>query len=287
MTAPPPQAVEAGAGPGQETDWDEDEVVIPDVVFGMFRYGRPDDVVEAQQAIDEIHAMAAVHGAIPDQAEEQEEHDACRREQPFKVIGPALDGGKEKQEQAGQDQADRALGQDGTGSHDVSPCHIAFLPFCQADIGEKQGSATEEIQGLVSDDGAADEPENQGCHGHGGEEDGCRAAARLAQGEPGSQGAGSGAEEDSWQAGCQIRRPQEAVRQAQEPVQENGLIIPVRAVNLRGQPVAAADHFQCRQGVIRFDRVRDGQLRYADGQEKECCHEDDGQECALFHGDTS
>ena len=62
MTAPPPQAVEAGTGPGQETDWDEDEVVIPDVVFGMFRYGRPDDVVEAQQAIDEIHAMAAVHG---------------------------------------------------------------------------------------------------------------------------------------------------------------------------------------------------------------------------------
>ena len=286
MTAPPPQAVEAGAGPGQETDRDEDEVVIPDVVFGMFRYGRPDDIVEAQQAIDEIHAMAAVHGAVPAQAEELEEHDACRRKQPFKVIGPALDGGKEKQEQAGQDQADRALGQDGTGSHDVSPCHIAFLPFCQADIGEKQGSATEEIQGWSV---MTERLTNQKIR-----DVTVMAAKRMAvvrrpvwRRRTRQQGAGSGAEEDSWQAGCQIRRPQEAVRQAQEPVQENGLIIPVRAVNLRGQPVAAADHFQCRQGVIRFDRVRDGQLRYADGQEKESCHEDEGQECALFHGDTS
>ena len=189
MAAPPPQAVQAGTGPWQEADRDEDDIIIPDIVFGMFRYGGPDDVVEAQQAVDEVHAMAVVHGTVPAQAEEEKEDDADWREKSFKIIGPALDGDKEQQEQAGQDQADRAFGQDGAGCHDISCRDVAFLSFGQADVGEEQGSATEEIQGLIGDDRTADEPADEGRACHGGEEDGCQAASCLAQGEPGRQGA--------------------------------------------------------------------------------------------------
>lgn len=157
--APFPQAVQAGAGPGQQADGNEDDVVIPDVHFWVLRHRSPHDVVKAQEAVDKGRAVAGVHRAVPGQDDEEKQDDAGRRKEALDILRIAAQGDEDEEERSRQDDADGALGQHGEAGHDVGGDDIPFFSFRQADIGEEHGRRREEEEHLVGNNGMADGPD--------------------------------------------------------------------------------------------------------------------------------
>ena len=63
--SPAEDASQQYAAPGQHADRVQDQIVIPDIVTGVLRYGSPQIVVQSKKHIDELHAVEGVHGVIP------------------------------------------------------------------------------------------------------------------------------------------------------------------------------------------------------------------------------
>ena len=181
----------------------------------------------------------------------------------------------QKEEQAGearQEQADGAFGQYRQPGR--RPAQEIIPPvLCIAQIEERHRGGHEEEQRRICDDRLRQQPEFQRQRQN--DRRGPRRALIVdPPGEPEKEQHIHTAQHRRGEAGRPVVEAEDREGERQLPVEEDRLVIPVPAVDLRRQPVPGEHHFPRGERVIRLRRIRHGDQRIADevqigGQKKQ------------------
>ena len=70
------ETIRQDEAPREKSSKIDDEIEIPDVLAGVFRYGGAQDIVDTEEIEDEVAAVHGVHGAVPRTGDDEEESHA-------------------------------------------------------------------------------------------------------------------------------------------------------------------------------------------------------------------
>lgn len=189
----------------------------------------------------EIFAVEIAHGAVPGAGYQDEKDKAGKEVHMGHFLQVFFIEEKEQARKPGKEDADGALGEGGQGSKEIAE-EIVFPVFRIPQVEESHGAAHEKEEGGVGNDGLG---ENPAFH-RGAQDDGGEPACLFpigAAGKPVGKEDGSGAQNGGRKAGGHFIKAEEGKGKGQLPVVENGLVIPVAAVNPGRNPVAGKHHF--------------------------------------------
>ena len=253
----------------------------------MLGRGGAEDVVQSQKFIDEITAVDRVHAAVPGKDDGKEGEKPLPREKAEDGLRLFHRKAPEDKEKAGKDKADGAFREAGKPSGSVGDHQVLFAVFCDADVGRKHGRDGEEEKDAVCDDGVGDHPALERGREHDAGPDGDDIVFQDAPEIPDEKCHGEGACKHCRQASGEVSKAKYAVGEREEPVDHDGLIIPVDAIDLRGYPVAGLHHFTGGQCVVRLDRIGDRKQPAAPeeeekGDDEEADKRDQGAAFVLF-----
>ena len=223
----------------------------------MFRHRGTEKIVDADEIQDKVAAMEVTHGTVPGTGDDCKDTESGNQMDMGHFPEVFLVNEEEEASQPGQENTDRPLGQGGESCKDVAE-EIVFPVIRVSQIEESHGAAHEKEEGGVGDNSLGKDPAF-----HRGTKDKGRKPAYLfsvgSAAEPVGKEYGCRPQNGCGQAGSHFIEPEKGKGQGQLPIVEYGLVIPVAAVNLRGNPVSRKDHFLCGEGIVRFCRVRDCQ----------------------------
>ena len=100
-------------GPWEETREEKKDVVIPDILSGMFGDGRAQEIVRAEERPEEVCAVQAVHGVVPTASNEQEEDHAAAPAKAKKLLRILSEHEVNGKQESRQEETDRPFREDG------------------------------------------------------------------------------------------------------------------------------------------------------------------------------
>lgn len=119
----------------------------------MLSHARAQEVVHAEERVDEVHAVQRVHDVVPRAADDKEDGHAGQPHHVQKLLCPPPHAEEDEQDEARQQEADWPLRQDGQPreeeGQDVEPAPAAAV----REVERNQHGVEEEDEGHVRDDG--------------------------------------------------------------------------------------------------------------------------------------
>ena len=98
--------------PGEEARQENQQIVEPDIIARMFRYGCPQTIMYAEEGVDEILPVHQVHWQVPGRADYHHQQEATEHMPVQQCLEVALPDQEKQDDEAWQQEPDWALGQD-------------------------------------------------------------------------------------------------------------------------------------------------------------------------------
>ena len=232
----------------------------------MLGHAGAQEIVHAEERVDEVHAVQAVHDVVPRAADGEEDGHAGQPLHVQELPRPAPHAEEDEQDEARQQEAYGPLRQDGQPrkekGREVEPSPTAAV----SEVEGNEHGVEEKDERHVRDDGLREVEEgNRRAEDDGREESRspvvelAREVVRLKHIEH--------REHSREKARSKLSRAENLESREEFPVKEDRFIIPVIPVDARRGEVASCQHLLGGQRVVRFDGVRDGQLAVAEQDE--------------------
>ena len=106
--------------PREETGKEEENVVVPDIIARMFRYGRTQEVVRAEEGAEEVFAVQLNHDVVPAAADEQEENHAAAPAKVQQFLCVLSEHEVDGEQEPRQEEADRPFREHGESREEES-----------------------------------------------------------------------------------------------------------------------------------------------------------------------